>query len=164
MITRRKFLVALAASFACLCRDNYGQTPGHIRRLGLLAAGGPTSDGGPPKALRDALQSLGYVEGRDITYEARFAQGKPERLPGMASDLVRLPVDVIVTQGGLATLAAKRATSTIPIVMAPAAGDAVATDLIASLARPGGNITGLTGFSRVPSRATCQQSSPRAIT
>src|SRR4029453_3933848 len=133
MITRRKFLVALAASFACLCRDNYGQTPVHIRLLGLLPAGGRAQpDGGPPKALRDALQSLGYVEGRDITYEARFAQGKLERLPGMASDLVRLPVDVIVTQGGLATLAAKRATSTIPIVMAPAAGDAVAPHLVPS--------------------------------
>ena len=144
MITRRSFVVALAASAACLRRDVYGQKPAHIRRLGLLATGSPTSDGGPPKALRDALHSLGYVEARDITYEARFAEGKAERLSGMASELVRLPVDVIVTQGGLATLAAKRATSTIPIIMAPAAGDAVATDLIASLARPGGNITGLT--------------------
>jgi putative tryptophan/tyrosine transport system substrate-binding protein len=144
MIARRKFVVALGASVACLCRDIYGQRPAHVHRLGHLATGSPTTDGGPPRALRDALRNLGYIEGRDITYEARFAEGKVERLTGMAADLVGLPVDVIVTQGGLATLAAKRATSTIPIVMAPAAGDAVATDIIASLARPGGNITGLT--------------------
>jgi len=145
MIARRKFVVvALGASAAWICRDVYGQRPAHVHRLGLLGTGSRTADGEPPRALRDALQSLGYVEGRDIAYEARFAEGKPERLSGMAAELVSLPVDVIVTQGGLATLAAKRATSTVPIVMAPAAGDAVATELIASLARPGGNVTGLT--------------------
>jgi len=145
MIARRKFVaVALGASAAWIWRDLYGQRPAHVHRLGLLGTGSRTTDGEPPRALRDALQSLGYVEGRDIAYEARFAEGKPEQLSGMAAELVSLPVDVIVTQGGLATLAAKRATSTIPIVMAPAAGDAVATELIASLARPGGNVTGLT--------------------
>src|SRR5215831_6361791 len=143
MIGRRKFVVALGASAACLWRDVYGQTATHVHRLGYLAAGSPTADGKPPSALRDALQSLGYVEGRNIAYEVRFAEGRAERLSDLAVELVRLPVDVIVTQGGLATLAAKRATLTIPIVMAPAAGDAVATELIVSLARPGGNITGL---------------------
>src|SRR5689334_22180641 len=144
MIARRKFVVALGVSAAWFCRGTYGQRPAQVHRLGHLATGSRTSDGEPPRALRDALQSLGYVEGRDITYEARFAESKAERLTDMAAELVGIPVDVLVTQGGLATLAAKRATSTIPIVMAPAAGDAVATDLISSLARPGGNVTGLT--------------------
>ena len=82
--------------------------------------------------------------GQNIAYEARFAEGAVERLPGLAAELVGLKVNVIVAQGGAATEAAKRATSTIPIVMAVAAGDAVARGWIASLAYPGGNITGLT--------------------
>jgi putative ABC transport system substrate-binding protein len=90
------------------------------------------------------LRELGYVEGQNIAYEARFAQGRVERLPDLAAELIRLRVDVIVAQGGASTDAAKRATSTVPIVMAPASGDAVAVGWIASLARPGGNITGLT--------------------
>jgi putative ABC transport system substrate-binding protein len=93
------------------------------------------------------LRALGYVERQNIVYEARFAEGKMERLSALVSELVQLKVDIIVTQGGPATLAAKQATSTIPIVMAPAAGDAVATELIASLARPGGNVTGMTDES-----------------
>jgi putative ABC transport system substrate-binding protein len=88
------------------------------------------------------LGSLGYAEGKNVAYEARFAEGTLERLPGLAAELVRLKVDVIATNGGPATLAAKQATSTIPIVMALAAGDAVATGLVASPARPGANMTG----------------------
>ena len=144
MIARRKFVLALAACAACLCRNTHGQRPARGFRVGFLATAGPPPDNKPSKALRDALQGLGYIEVRDIVYEVRFAEGKPERLPGMAADLARLQVDVIVTQGGLATQAAKGATTTIPIIMATAAGDAVATHMIASLARPGGNITGLT--------------------
>jgi putative ABC transport system substrate-binding protein len=93
------------------------------------------------------MRALGYVEGQNVAYEARFAEGKMERLPDLAGELVRLKVDVIVTQGWPATVAAKQATSTIPIVMAPAAGDAAAAGLIASLARPGGNVTGLSDES-----------------
>ena len=118
-----------------------------IFRVGHLAGGGRTPDGAPPGPLRQGLRELGYVEGQNVTYEARFAEGKMERLPAMALELVRIKVDVIVAQGGVAAAAAKQATSTIPIVMAPAAGDAVATGLIASLARPGQNITGLTDES-----------------
>jgi putative ABC transport system substrate-binding protein len=112
-----------------------------------VAAGGRTPDGAPPRPLREMLRGLGYVEGQNIVYEARFAEAKVERLPDMAAELVRLRVDVLVTQGGASTAAAKQATSTIPIVMAPASGDAVATGIIASLARPGQNITGLTDES-----------------
>jgi putative tryptophan/tyrosine transport system substrate-binding protein len=116
-------------------------------RVGHLAGGGRTPDGGPPRPLREGLKALGYVEGQNIVYEIRFAEGRMERLPSLAAELVRLKVDVLVAQGGLAAVAAKEATSTIPIVLAPAAGDAVATGLIASLARPGGNVTGLTDES-----------------
>jgi putative ABC transport system substrate-binding protein len=115
-----------------------------VFRVSHLSVGGRTPDGAPPGPLRDALRGLGYVEGQNVAYEARFAEGKVDRLPGLAAELVRLKVDVIVAQGGPATEAARQATSTIPIVMAPAAGDAVTTGLIASLARPGANVTGLT--------------------
>jgi putative ABC transport system substrate-binding protein len=116
-------------------------------RIGLLSGTGPTPDGAPPRLFRDALASLGYIEGKNVAYVARFADGDAERLPALAAELVALKVDVIATVAGPATAAAKQATQTIPIVMARAAGDAVAAGWIASLARPGGNITGLTDES-----------------
>jgi putative ABC transport system substrate-binding protein len=115
--------------------------------VGHLAIGPRTADGAPPAALRDGLRELGYVEGRNVAYEARFGEGKTERLPALAAELVRLKVDVIVAQGGPAVRAAKDATASIPIVVAPATGDLVAVGLIASLPRPGGNVTGLTDES-----------------
>ena len=121
--------------------------PPKIFRVGHLAAPGRTPDGAPPLALREALRELGYVEGKNILYESRFAEGRFERLPELAVELVRLNVDVIVAQGGKATEAARRATTTIPIVMAPASGDAVAVGWIATLAHPGANITGLSDES-----------------
>jgi putative ABC transport system substrate-binding protein len=120
-----------------------GQAPPRAFRVGVLVAAGRTPDGGPPRPLREGLRELGYVEGRNLLYETRFAEGKFDQLPGMAAELVRLKVDVIATQGGQATAAAKQATSTIPIVMILSAGDAVAVGWIASLARPGGNVTGM---------------------
>jgi putative ABC transport system substrate-binding protein len=135
-------LLILAAPFLAA-----SQPAPKIFRVGNLAVGGRTPDGSLPPALREALKALGYIEGQNVVYEVRFAEGRMERLPGLAAELVRLKVDVLVAQGGLAAVAAKEATSTIPIVLAPAAGDAVATGLIASLARPGGNITGLTDES-----------------
>jgi len=95
------------------------------------------------EALRAGLRDLGYVEGKNIAIEFRWADGKYERLPGLAAELVRLKVDVIVTQGTPATQAAMRATTTIPIVML-GTGDPLRTGLVASLSRPGGNVTGLT--------------------
>jgi len=123
------------------------QPPQKAFRVGHLSGAGRTLDGAPPGPLREGLRGLGYVEGQNVAYEARFAEGKLERLPELAADLVRLKVDVIVAQGGPAAEAAKRATATIPIVIAPASGDAVAAGWIASLARPGGNVTGLTDES-----------------
>ncbi|HJU74891.1 MAG TPA: ABC transporter substrate-binding protein [Gemmatimonadaceae bacterium] len=123
------------------------QSASKVFRVGHLAAPGRTPDGAPPRALREALREFGYVEGRNVVYESRFAEGKFERLPDLAAELVRLKVDVIVAQGGKSTEAARRATTTIPIVMAPASGDAVAVGWIATLARPGANITGLSDES-----------------
>src|SRR5262249_10047858 len=92
------------------------------------------------------MRELGYVEGQNVTFEARFAEGRIERLPALAAEFVNMKVDVIVTGGNQAALAAKRATTSIPIVMATG-GDQVGLGIVAGLARPGGNITGVTSFS-----------------
>ena len=138
-------LVVLGTFLAAFPVDAQG--PQKVFHVGHLGVGGRTPDDSAPRALREALRGLGYVEGQNIVYEARFAEGKLERLPDLAADLVRLKVDVIVSAGGAATEAAKRATSTTPIVMAPAAGDAVAVGWVATLAHPGSNITGLSDES-----------------
>ena len=98
------------------------------------------------KTLLQELSKLGWIEGKNITIEYRFAEQKNERLPELAADLVRLKVDLIVTAGTPAALAAKSATTTIPIVMA-SVGDPVGAGLVASLARPGGNVTGFSSLS-----------------
>lgn len=108
-------------------------------RVGLLAGGLPPSHRAP---LTKALRELGYVEGQNLIIESRHAEGRPERLSSLAAELVQLKVDVIVTVTTPATVAAKDATATIPIVMTDV-GDPLATGLVASLARPGGNVTGL---------------------
>jgi putative ABC transport system substrate-binding protein len=119
------------------------QPPAKTARIGLLFFV-PT----PPldEAFRQGLRELGYIEGQNIAIEYRSAEGKSERLPGLAAELVRLKVDVIVAASPPATEAAKRATSTIPIVFT-VSGDPVAEGLVTSLARPGGNITGLATIS-----------------
>jgi putative ABC transport system substrate-binding protein len=122
------------------------QQPKTIPRIGFLGIGSASSVTGRFEAFRQGLRELGYVEGQNIVIEWRFAEGKREELPALASELVRLKVDVIVTAGTTATTPAKRATSTIPIVMAYSA-DPVGTGLVASLSRPGGNVTGLTEIS-----------------
>jgi putative ABC transport system substrate-binding protein len=98
-------------------------------------------------AFRQGLQEFGYVEGQNFVIEYRSADGRPERFPGLATEMVRLKVDLILTRGTSAALAAKNATRTIPIVML-ASSDPVGTGVVASLARPGGNVTGLSGFTR----------------
>ena len=123
------------------------QSPPKVVHIGYLSVGGRTPDGAPPGPLREGLRDHGHIDGQTVVYEARFAEGKLERLPDLAAELVRIPVDVIVATGGPATAAARQATATIPIIMAPAAGDAVAVGWIASLPRPGGNVTGLTDES-----------------
>jgi putative ABC transport system substrate-binding protein len=123
------------------------QQAAKVARIGLLVAGSPSSFANNLEAFRQGLRELGYVEKKNITIEYRYAEGKLDLLPELAAQLVRLKVDIIVTQSTLDAYAARQATSTIPIVMT-ASGDAVGTGLVASLARPGGNITGLTSLSR----------------
>ncbi len=118
------------------------QQPTKIPRIANLIGSTPSGDLARTEAFRQGLRELGYVEGKNIVIELRSAEGKLDRLPALAAELVRLKVDVIVTGGGTATRAAKEATSTIPIVMAQDT-DPVANGFVASLSRPGGNITGL---------------------
>jgi len=142
---RRVFLGTLAASLLLVPLAAWAQPAGKVYRIGVLELGGsPTSNAG--KAFRQQLHELGYIEGQNIVLEYRLAEGRAERLPDFAAELVRLKVDVIVAGGTPAPLAAKHATGTIPIVMA-AAGDPVGTGLVASLAKPGGNVTGLSLYS-----------------
>ena len=124
------------------------QPPEKVPRVGYLVSG---SHSDPQRqrlfeAFRQGLRDVGYVEGQNIAIEPRWAEGKDDRFPALVADLVRLKVDVIVTQSGAATRAAQQATRTIPIVMA-LSNDAVGSGLVASLARPGGNVTGLTVMS-----------------
>jgi ABC-type uncharacterized transport system substrate-binding protein len=137
-VDRRPFLLTSLAGVLAAPLAAEGQ-PEKVHRIGVLAGGSPPSHRGP---LTDALRELGYVEGRNLVIEGRYAEGRPERLPGLAAELVRLRVDVLVTFATPATMAAKAATATIPIVMTDV-GDPVAGGLVATLARPGGNVTGL---------------------
>jgi len=121
------------------------QQTGKVARIGFLDSSNASGSAGLLEAFRDEMRKLGWIEGKNIAIEYRFAEQKPERLPELAADLVRLKVNVIVTSSTTPTLAAKKTTTTIPIVMTNT-GDPVATGLVASLARPGGNITGNSGL------------------
>ncbi len=137
---RRAFIGTLAALAAPRAAE--AQSPEKVVRIGILTLGFARST--PPiEAFRQGLGEHGYVEGRNMALEFRFAEGRSDRLPALAAELVRLKVDVIVTESNLAALAAKHATQTIPIVMG-VASDPVKAGVVASLARPGGNVTGLT--------------------
>ena len=135
--------LVLCALLLANCFSADAQQPAKIPRIGILIATSASFFSARVEAFRRRLRELGYVEGKNIVIEYRYAEGKVERIPDLAADLVRLKVDVIVTSGGARTiLAAKKASATIPIVFG-GAGDPVGTGLVASLARPGGNITGL---------------------
>jgi ABC-type uncharacterized transport system substrate-binding protein len=131
------FLTPLAAE---------AQPVGKIPRIGLLSSFSPSDAALWHQAFRQGLRDLGWVEGKNISIEYRYAEGRNDRLPDLAADLVLLKVDIIVTAFTPDALATKRATRTIPIVVA-SAGDPVTTGLVESLARPGGNITGLSTMS-----------------
>ena len=145
MIDRRKILLALGAAALVSPLSPRAQPASKVWRIGFLGAATAQGFARPLDALRTGLRDLGYVEGKNIVIEYRWADGDYARLPGLAAELARLGVDVIVTHSTPGTLAAKRATTTIPIVMA-SIGDAIAVGAVASLARPGGNITGTTFF------------------
>jgi putative ABC transport system substrate-binding protein len=121
------------------------QQAGRVYRIGFLGATSPSGYAPQVEAFRGGLRDLGYVEGKNVVIEFRWAEGNYARLPELAAELVLLKPDVLVTHAPAGTRAAKRATATIPIVMG-AAGDAVATGLVAGLARPGGNVTGSSFF------------------
>lgn len=140
---RRTFLGTMAGALLVAPRAVRAQPPARPATIGVLASSPLTE--AVQEALRDGLREQGYVEGRNIVIEWRFAEGRRDRADALAIELARLKVDVIVALLTPAALAAKNATSTIPIVMAPA-GDPIASGLVASLARPGGNVTGVTGI------------------
>ena len=139
---RRNFASLAAAGLLGLSVAAAAQQTGKVWRIGLLAGGARPPDGGVPAPLRKALHALGYAEGKDIVYEGRWGEVRNERLPALAAELVALKVDLIVTLGGPSAAAAKQASATTPIIVV-GAGDAVETGLVASLARPGGNVTGI---------------------
>jgi putative ABC transport system substrate-binding protein len=141
----RTFLCGLILASFAMPLASEAQQAGKAPRVGFLFYGsaGPSPE---VEAFRQGLRELGYVEGQNISIEYRFARGRIERLPELAAELVRLRPDVIVTPGTPGSMAAKQATSTIPIVFAGVA-DAVGAGLVANFARPGGNITGLTSIS-----------------
>jgi putative ABC transport system substrate-binding protein len=143
-MNKREFIAALGGAVAWPLVA-HAQQPAKVARVGFLGATSTSGWESRVEAFRLSLRDLGYVEGKNIVIEFRWAEEKYDRLPDLAAELVRLEVDVLVTYGTPGALAAKRATTTIPIVMVHS-GDAVAAGLVASLARPGGNITGSTYF------------------
>ncbi|HEY3116679.1 MAG TPA: ABC transporter substrate binding protein [Chloroflexota bacterium] len=148
MMNRRAFIIGtLAGGLLAAPLAAEGQQPGKVYRIGVLDFSAPD----PARqawwtAFRQQMRELGYVEGQNVTFEPRWAQGDLDRVPKLAAELVGLKVDVIVTGGQVAAIAAKRATSTIPIVTATG-GDPVAVGLVTSLRQPGSNVTGVTSIT-----------------
>jgi putative ABC transport system substrate-binding protein len=139
---RRAFIILFAAATAASLLRARAEQSGKVYRIGLLTAGARSEVPWLQSGIHDGLTDLGWVEGKNLIFESRYADNSLVRLPALAAELVSLGVDVIVTIGTLAPIAAKRATLTIPIVMT-STGDPVGSGLVASLARPGGNVTGL---------------------
>jgi putative ABC transport system substrate-binding protein len=146
MATRRKLLIALGAGALAWAGAGRAQAPAKVRRIGLLSPISPSDTALWHQAFRLGLRDLGWVEGKNISIEYRYAEGRHDRLPDLAADLVRLKVDIIVATVTSDALAAQKATTAIPIVVA-GGGDPVAFGLVESLARPGGNVTGLSQMS-----------------
>jgi putative ABC transport system substrate-binding protein len=142
----KKFIsLTLSALLFALCGSAGAQQPKKIYRIGYLSATDPAPESARSEAIRLALREMGHIEGQNIAIEYRYAGGKLDRLPELAAELVRLKVDIIVVAGGdPLILAAKNATKTIPIVMMGQGIDPVKAGFVESLARPGGNVTGLT--------------------
>jgi putative ABC transport system substrate-binding protein len=140
--------ILLIAMLLAPCTSVEAQQTGKIYRIGWLTGGIP-SPSFSKNAVQRELSALGYVEGKNLVFENRYAEDNPKRSPALADELVRLKVDVIVAGGGNDTQAAKNSTRTIPIVFLESVADPVALGLVASLARPGGNITGFTTVATV---------------
>jgi putative ABC transport system substrate-binding protein len=140
------FCIAIVIVLFALCFPVQAQQPGKIPRIGYLTLASSSSNLPRREAFREGLRHLGYIEGQNINIEYRYADSRTERLPELAADLVRLEVDVIVAGGTQVNVAAKKATRTIPIVMANA-DDPLGSGLVESLAKPGANVTGLSSMS-----------------
>jgi putative tryptophan/tyrosine transport system substrate-binding protein len=139
-------LGAMLLALTCLAQ---AQQPKKVPRIGYLSGSDPATDSAQSEAIRLALRERGHIEGQNIAIEYRYAEGKVDRFPELAAELVRLKVDIIVVAGGnRIIMAAKNATKTIPIVMTGAGIDPVEAGLVESLARPGGNVTGITNLTR----------------
>ena len=143
---RRRFLLTSLAGAVAGPLGAEGQQAGKVYRIGMLETRSITLNAANLDTFRQALAALGYKEGHNLEIAYRSSDGRDERFPGLASELIGLKVDLIVSRGTPASLAAKNATQTIPVVMA-SVGDPVATKLVASLARPGGNVTGLSALN-----------------
>jgi putative ABC transport system substrate-binding protein len=140
---------ALFAVLFALCSSGEARQPNKVPRIGYLSSGNPTSESTGSEAIRLALRERGYIEGQNIAIEYRYAEGKRDRLPELVAELVRLKVDIIVVAGGGNWVqAAKNATKTIPIVMVGPGTDPVKAGFVESLARPGGNVTGVTNLNQ----------------
>jgi putative ABC transport system substrate-binding protein len=143
---RKITVLTLPAMLLALCGAVDAQQTGKVFRIGFLDNSTASGSAILVKAFRQELSKLGWIEGKNIAIEYRFAEGNNDRLPELAADLVRLKVDLIVVSSAVPALAAKKATTTIPIVMT-SIGDPVGAGLVASLARPGGNVTGFSGLA-----------------
>jgi putative ABC transport system substrate-binding protein len=146
---RNALRFALGAVLIALCASADAQEAGKVPRIGYLSSAGPVFESNRAEAIWLALRDLGYTKGQNIAIETRYAEGKADRVAELAAELVRLKVDIIVVAGGGRTIrAVKNATKTIPIVMVGTGIDPVEAGLVQSLARPGGNVTGITNLSR----------------
>jgi ABC-type uncharacterized transport system substrate-binding protein len=143
-------ILILCAMLFALCFGAQAQQPKKVPRIGYLSNVDPASESARAETIQSALRELGYIQGQNIATEYRYAEGKVDRYPQLAADLVRLKVDVIVVAGGgdRAIRAANNATKTIPIVMTGAGLDPVEAGLVETLAHPGGNVTGITNLGR----------------
>ena len=148
-MTKRMILLALCSLLLAPCAAAEAQQPKKVPLIGYLSSGTTASESARSEAIRLALRELGYIEGQNIAIEFRYGQGRIDRAPERLAELARLKVDILVVTGGEGWIrAAKNATKTIPIVMTGTGSDPVEEGLVESLARPGGNVTGLTNLTR----------------
>jgi putative tryptophan/tyrosine transport system substrate-binding protein len=140
-------LLAIFVTLATCGAVATAQQPKKVTRIGYLSSQDPAHESARAEGIRLALRELGYVEGQNIAIEYRYSEGKTDRAPELAAELVRLKVDIIIVAGGIHWIRAAKETKTIPVVMVGVGNDPVEAGLIESLARPGGNVTGLTNLS-----------------
>src|SRR5262245_40060320 len=143
---RKITVLALCAMLSALCASAEAQQPGKVHRIGYLAASDAAGESARSEEIRLALRELNYIEGQNIAFAYRYAEGKVDRLPDLAAELVRSKVDIIIAVNFPGVQAAKNATKTIPIVMVNVGRDPVEAGLVESLARPGGNVTGISNL------------------